>query len=201
MIYNVILFDLDGTLADPKTGITKSIQYALKKFGINVDDLDKFETFIGPPLLESFKKHYSFNDIEARKAVDYYREYYSQKGIYENSLYIGIPSLLKELWCREKKLILATSKPTVYADRILKNFGITKYFSSTVGSKLDCTFTSKNEIIKFVLLSLTEFTKNEVVMVGDREDDVIGARYNEIDSIGVTYGCGSGDEIRKVKPK
>jgi phosphoglycolate phosphatase len=198
--YDIILFDLDGTLTDPKTGITKSIQYALEKLGIKEENQNKLEAFIGPPLLESFKKYYSFGDSKARQAVDYYREYFSNKGIFENNVYRGIPELLKHLYDKKKRLILATSKPTIYSKRILKHFALHKYFYFVVGSNLDLTLTSKTEIIRNILLKLKDYRKNQVVMIGDRKEDVIGAQQNSLDSIAVTYGYGSTEELKKVNP-
>ncbi|KPJ72348.1 5'-nucleotidase [candidate division TA06 bacterium DG_78] len=198
--YDIILFDLDGTLTDPKAGITKSIQYALAKLGIIEENQNKLEPFIGPPLLESFKKFYSFGDSKARQAVDYYREYFSNKGIFENNVYRGIPELLKQLYDKKKRLILATSKPTIYSERILKYFDLYKYFYFIFGSNLDLTLTSKTEIIKNVLLKLMDYQKNQVIMIGDRKEDVIGAQQNGLDSIAVTYGYGSNEELKKVNP-
>jgi phosphoglycolate phosphatase len=198
--YDIILFDLDGTLTDPKIGITKSIQYALAKLGIGEEDQGKLVAFIGPPLLESFKKFYSFDDSRARQAVDYYREYFSDKGIFENNVYHGIPELLQQLYDKKRKLILATSKPTIYSERILEHFDLYKYFHFIVGSNFDLTLTSKIEIIKKILLRLTGYQENQVVMVGDRKEDVIGAQQNSLDSIAVTYGYGSTEELKKVNP-
>jgi len=198
--YDVIIFDLDGTLTDPKVGITKSIQYALTKFEIKENNTDKLAQFIGPPLLESFKKYYSLNDPRARQAVDFYREYFSDKGMFENKVYPDIPRLLIHLHKNNKKLILATSKPTIYSTRILKYFDLYQYFSLVVGSNLDLTRTSKREIIHDILLELTDYQKSQMVMVGDRDEDIIGAHDNGIDSIAVTYGYGSIEELKKVNP-
>ena len=113
--YDVVLFDLDGTLTDSKIGITKSVQYALLKFNIREDNLDNIESFIGPPLSESFQKNYGFEPSQAQDAVDFYREYFSTSGIYENVVYPGIPALLADLKSKRKELVVATSKPTVFA--------------------------------------------------------------------------------------
>lgn len=198
--YEVVMFDLDGTLTDPKIGITKSIQYALLKLGIEEDNPNKLTEFIGPPLLESFKKHYLFNDLRARKAVDFYREYYVQKGIFETKIRSDMPKILKQLHDNDKKLILATSKPTIYAERVLEHFDIHKYFLSVVGSNLDLTLTHKDEIIGYIISSLTNYRNNQMVMVGDRGDDIVGAHHNGINSIAVTYGYGSIEELENANP-
>jgi phosphoglycolate phosphatase len=199
-VYDLILFDLDGTLTDPKLGITKSVQYALAKFGIDETDLDSLTKFIGPPLANSFQEYYLFEENVAQQAIGYYREYYSEYGIYENQLYYGIPALLEQLTAQKKELMVATSKPTVFAERVLKNFNIFDYFSSVVGSNLDGTRVNKAEIIECVVADLNPAQRRNVVMIGDRKYDIIGAKANQIDSIGVTYGYGSNDEIRTMEP-
>lgn len=193
--YKLILFDLDGTLTDPKTGITKSVQYSLRKFGINEENLDNLEKFIGPPLKNSYMEYYGFTEEEAKLAVDYYREYFAETGIFENKIYIGIEELLKKLKINKIKIALATSKPTVYAEKILKHFNIFQYFDNITGSNLDGTMTDKSEIVKAVLIAFNEIDKSHVVMIGDRKHDIIGAVSNNIDSIGVEYGYGGREEL------
>ena len=198
--YDVVLFDLDGTLTDSKIGITKSVQYALSKFNIREDNLDSLESFIGPPLSESFQKNYGFEPSQAQDAVDFYREYFSTSGMYENAVYPRIPDLLADLKSRRKELIVATSKPTVFANQILNAFNLCQYLTAVVGSHLDGTRTSKAEIIAHALSTLGKSTGNGAVMVGDREHDIIGAQGNAIDSIAVTYGYGSLLELQRVNP-
>ena len=198
--YNVILFDLDGTLTDSKIGITKSVQYALSKFNIREDNLDNLESFIGPPLSESFQKNYGFETSQAQDAVDFYREYFSTSGMYENAVYPGIPDLLADLKSKRKALIVATSKPTVFANQILNAFNLYQYFTAVVGSHLDGTRTSKTEIIAHALSMLGKPKNNSTVMIGDREHDIIGAQGNAIDSIAVTYGYGSLLELQRANP-
>jgi phosphoglycolate phosphatase len=198
--YEVVMFDLDGTLTDPKVGITKSIQYTLLKLGIKEDNPDKFTEFIGPPLVESFKRHYLLDDLRARRAVDFYRKYYAEKGIFETKIRFNMPRVLKQLHSNDMKLVLATSKPTVYAERILGHFDIHKYFLLVVGSILDSTLTHKDEIIGYIISSLTNYQKSQMVMVGDRRDDIVGAHHNGINSIAVTYGYGSIEELENVNP-
>lgn len=199
-IYEFILFDLDGTLTDPKVGITKSVQYALAKYDIKVDDLEELESFIGPPLGESFKEFYSFTDEEARQAIEYYREYFSEQGIFENEVYPQIPRLLEELKKKDKVLIVATSKPTVFAKKILEYFNLENYFDLVMGSNLDGTRTYKAEVIQYAFSELGIEDLNKAVMIGDRKHDVIGGNKNGIDTIAVTYGYGSYEELKDVNP-
>ena len=198
--YDAVLFDLDGTLTDSKIGITKSVQYALSKFNIREDNLESLESFIGPPLSEAFQKYYSFEPSQAQDAVDFYREYFSTSGMYENAVYPGIPDLLADLKSKRKKLIVATSKPTIFANQILNAFNLYQYFTTVVGSHLDGTRTSKTEIIAHALSTLGKSKENGAVMVGDREHDVVGAQGNAIDSIAVTYGYGSLLELQRTNP-
>lgn len=200
MKYNVILFDLDGTLTDPKIGITKSVQYALVKFGIEEPDLDKLIPFIGPPLVESFQEFYSLNEEQAQAAVRYYREYFAKTGMYENAVYPGIIELLAELKSAGKELIVATSKPTVFSEQIIEHFGLTQFFKAIVGSNLDGSRIHKDEVIAFALQDLTGTIYDSVIMVGDRKHDIIGAQKNGIASIGVTYGYGTQEELTQAKP-
>ncbi|MFT8313485.1 MAG: HAD family hydrolase [Clostridium sp.] len=199
--YNTILFDLDGTLTDPKLGITKSIQYSLKHFGIFENNLDDLKKFIGPPLRDSFKEYYNFSDNDANSAVEKYREYFSDKGIFENKLYTGIVELLNKLYSEEKNLIIATSKPTVFAKRILKHFHIDEYFKFIAGSNLDGTQSKKSEVISYALNQGNYCDKNKIIMVGDRKYDIAGAKETKINSIGVLYGYGSYEELKKERPE
>ncbi|AJA48256.1 5'-nucleotidase [Clostridium pasteurianum DSM 525 = ATCC 6013] len=198
--YNTILFDLDGTLTNPKVGITKSIQYALKYFGIFESDLENLNKFIGPPLKDSFKKYYNFSDVDANNAVEKYREYFSDKGIFENKLYNGIVELLNKLYNKDKNLIIATSKPKIFAERILTYFNIDKYFTFVAGSNLDGTLSRKGEVISHAL-EVCKCEKDNVIMVGDRKYDIIGAKEIKIHSIGVLYGYGSYEELKKEQPE
>ncbi|WP_144556038.1 HAD family hydrolase [Bacillus sp. X1(2014)] len=198
--YKIILFDLDGTLSDPKVGITKSVQYALEKLDIIEPNLDKLECFIGPPLQVSFAEYYGFSEEKSQKAIDFYRERFKQKGMFENELYLNIPPLLKSLKEQEYTLIVATSKPTVFSEQILKYFNIDHYFDLVVGSNLDGTRTSKTEIIQYILEKYKDYMLDNFLMVGDRKHDIIGAKNVGIDSIGVTYGYGSFEEISQSNP-
>jgi phosphoglycolate phosphatase len=196
--YTHVLFDLDGTLSDPKIGITRSVQYALKKLGIDEPDLDRLEPFIGPPLRDSFRQYYGLDEETVQLAIDYYRERFREVGMFENQLYPGIPSLLEELKNTGKILAVATSKPTVFAKPILKHFGIDSYFDRIVGANLDGTLEQKAEVIKTVLSQFPDVDPNRCLMVGDREYDIFGAITNHIDSVGVVYGYGGEEELRRA---
>ena len=190
-----ILFDLDGTITDPKEGITKSVAYALSKFGIKVDSLNELCKFIGPPLKDSFIEYYNFNDDEAEKAIKYYREYFSDRGIYENQVYKGFEDILISLKENNKVLIVATSKPTIFAQKILEHFNLRKYFSFVSGSNLDGTRVKKSEVIQYALERNNIKDLSEVIMIGDRKHDVYGAKEIGIESIGVLYGYGDYEEL------
>lgn len=198
--YDVILFDLDGTLTDPKDGILNSILYALKWLGIMEDDLNRLLKFIGPPLKDSFMEYYGLEEDTAVHAIEKYREYFSTKGIFENKVYPGIPDLLKELSALGKTLVLATSKPTTFAQRILDHFNLASYFHFTGGSNLDGSRTQKSEVINYVLNEISFPAHFKAVMIGDRKYDIIGAKESGIDSIGVLYGYGSQQELKKENP-
>lgn len=190
-----ILFDLDGTLTDPKEGITKSVQYALKKHGINVTNRDELCSFIGPPLKDSFINEFGFDKYTADAAVAGYREYFSDKGIFENEVYDGITEMLQVLHNAGRVLILATSKPWVYAEKILKHFKLHDYFSFIGGSELNGDRTKKSEVIEYALAQCGISDLDNAVMVGDRKHDIIGAKTVGISSIGVLYGYGSYEEL------
>ena len=194
-----ILFDLDGTLTDPKEGIVNSILFALNKLGIHENNIDELDNFIGPPLRDSFLKRYNLNDELADKAMLYYREYFSVKGIYENKIYPGVNKLLESLSSRNYQLFVATSKPTVYSEEILKYFKIDDYFKAVIGSYLDNTRTDKTEIISY-LISNYELNAGHSVMVGDRKHDILGGKNNSLKTIGVTYGYGSMEELLLSQP-
>lgn len=194
-----IFFDLDGTLTDSGLGITKSISYALEKLGKPVPAKKTLELFIGPPLLESYMKICGLTKEEGEKGIDLFREYYSVKGIYENNLYPDIIELLKELKKRDKAIYLTTSKPEEYAKRILKHFEIDSYFSGVYGAFDDEKMSEKEYIIKRALETIQpKPTLEETIMIGDREYDIVGATKNGLQSVGVLYGFGSLDELKKA---
>lgn len=193
--YDAILFDLDGTLTDSSPGIMNSIVYALKKYNISVENTDDLRKFLGPPLHESFRDFYGFDDEKSMEAVGFYREYFSTKGLLENEVYSGIREMLEDLKENGKRLILATSKPQPFTDRIMEHFDLAKYFEFIAGSNMDGTRSKKAEVIAYALESCGIMGKSNVVMVGDREHDIIGAKTVGIDSVGVEYGYGDYDEL------
>lgn len=197
--YKYILFDLDGTLTDPKEGITKSFQYALRHFGIE-EDLVNLEKFIGPPLHDSFRDDYNFSEEEVEEAVTKFRKYFAQNGIFENKIFSGVKEVLEYLHSNNKRILLATSKPTIFAEKILKHFEIDKYFEYIGGSNLDGSRSEKNEVINHVLEVCKVSSMEDVIMIGDRKYDVIGAKKIGVDSIGVLYGYGDLEELQEVNP-
>ena len=194
-MFDLILFDLDGTLTDPKEGITNCVKYALESFGINETDENVLMRFIGPPLVDSFKAIYGMTDSEAHIALNKYRERFSEIGIFENSLLEGAKEILEELRNSGKRIALATSKPYVYAEKILEKYDIAKYFDCAVGSELDGTRNYKDEVILEVLKRTGEDDLSRVVMVGDRKHDIIGAEKCKIASIGLRCGYAEEGEL------
>lgn len=199
---NYLLFDLDGTLTDPKVGICTCVQYALASFGIEEPDIDKLTPFIGPPLKDSFMQFYNMDERQAESAVAKYRERFQDTGLYENELYDGVPKMLEALNSKGMYLAVASSKPTVFVERILEHFQIKKYFKVIVGSELDGTRVNKDEVVAEALRQLfgdKPVEKEKVYMIGDRRFDVEGARAIGVESVGVTYGYGDMEELREAK--
>lgn len=196
MMYDTVLFDLDGTLTDPGEGITNSVAYALSKYGIEVSDRSELYKFIGPPLRDSFMKYYGFPEDKALQAIEYYREYFRDRGIFENRVYEGVEDMLRQLQAKGKRLVLATSKPEEFALRILEHFDLKKYFSVVAGASMDSSRSKKGDVIAYAISLCEGFDKYTAVMVGDREHDVIGAKENSLRCIGVLYGYGSEDELK-----
>ncbi|MBS5216150.1 MAG: HAD family hydrolase [Clostridiales bacterium] len=194
-----MLFDLDGTLTDPKEGITRCVQYALQSFGIEVKSLDELICFIGPPLRESFQNFYGMSEADAEKAVEKYRERFSAVGKFENSVLPGIIPMLKKLKEAGKIMALSTSKPWVFAEQILKKYELDSYFSVVVGSELDGTRDEKQEVILETLKRFgLEKGSKEAVMIGDRRHDILGAKKCGLDGIGVRFGYAEEGELEKA---
>ena len=199
-MFDYYFFDLDGTLTDPAEGITNSFVHAIKYFGLEVPSYEKLCTFIGPPLVATFQNEFGFDDEKSMEGVKKYREYFAQKGIFENKVYDGIEALLAHLRLKGKHLLVATSKPEEYSVKILEHFGLTKYFDFICGSNMDETRSKKEEVIEYALEKCREadktgFDKSKVLMIGDREHDIIGAKKNGIKSCGVLYGYGNRQEL------
>lgn len=198
-MYDYFLFDLDGTLTDPGLGITNSVAYALGKYGITVEDRRELYPFIGPPLRQSFSEFYGFDEEKTKEAVAFYREYFSEKGLFENEVYEGIPEVLSQLKQAGKKLLVATSKPEEFTNRILEHFGLAEYFDFVAGATMDETRNEKADIIAYALKQIADADKSKIVMIGDRKFDILGARENGIDSIGVLYGYGPRAELEEAQ--
>ena len=197
-MFELILFDLDGTLTDSKEGITNCVRYALESFGITETDEQKLIKFIGPPLYDSFRALYGFSHNDAVFAVEKYRERFSVKGIYENRVYDGTENALSELKGVGKRLALATSKPYAYAERILKHFNIFDYFDYAVGAELDGKRGYKDEVISEVLSIAGAKDLSRIIMVGDRENDILGAKKCGIASAGLRCGFAEPGELEKA---
>lgn len=200
-MYKYVLFDLDGTLTNPAEGITNSVVYALKKYGIEVEDKRELYKFIGPPLIDSFMEYYGFSKEKAIQAVEYYREYFSVKGLYENKVYEGVKEMLISLKKAGKSLVIASSKPEKFVKEILRFFDLLKYFDFVAGASMDEKRSSKDAVIAYAMENCSEINGSTAVMVGDRSHDVLGAKVFEIDCIGVTYGFGGREELEKSGAK
>lgn len=199
-MYQYIFFDLDGTLTDPREGITKSVQHALSRMGIEEPDLKKLEPFIGPPLLDSFMEFYGFSKEQARKAVEYYREYFHVTGLYQNELLEGVPQMLRHLREAGKVLAVASSKPEPFVRTIMEHFHIDQYFDYICGSTLDETRINKEEVIEELLrrMELPEEEKKKILMVGDRRHDVEGAAVFGIPCLGISMGFAGEGELNRA---
>ncbi|GFM80396.1 5'-nucleotidase [Pseudomonas cichorii] len=199
MHYKNILFDLDGTLTDPRLGITRSIQFALGRLGIDEPDITKLEHFIGPPLLQAFMQFYEMDEARAWEAVGFYRERFKVTGLYENLVFDGVPELLETLGGQGRTLYIATSKPWVFAHEIARHFDFAKHFKVIYGSELDGTRTDKVELIAH-LLEQERLDPKQTLMIGDRKHDLIGGSRNGLDVAAVGYGFGSHEELTAQSP-
>lgn len=205
MVYQYVLFDLDGTLTDPKEGITKSVQHALKSFGMEEPDLDKLEPFIGPPLRDSFREFYGIDGEDTERAVAVFRERFETQGINENQIYPGMAELLHKLKAQGVMLAIASSKPQEFVHIVLRNFGIEDCFSVIVGCEKDGTRDTKIEVLSESLSQLKKkagrrFRPDKALMVGDRKFDVDAARQLGIASAAVTYGYAPEGELESCAP-
>ena len=200
-----VLFDLDGTISDSAPGIVKSVSYALDKLGVKYESPEALRRFVGPPLREEFMKYCGFGLDEGNRAVDLYREYYTVKGIYENSMYAGVPEMLESLCEKGYTLAVATSKPEKFARSILERYfcggkkSVSEMFAFVGGSELNGDRTDKSEVIKYVMKNLgDDAVPEKCVMVGDREHDILGAKRNGMRSIGVLWGYGGKEELENA---
>ncbi|MCU6747594.1 MULTISPECIES: HAD-IA family hydrolase [Lachnospiraceae] len=196
---HTIAFDLDGTITDSGPGILNSINYALEKSGRQREDTEKLKCFIGPPLAGQFEKFCNITREESLQMVQYYREYYSVKGIFENRVYEGMEKVFQSLIEHDFRLVIATSKPEHFAKIIAKHFGFDKYFAFIGGALLDEGRTDKTEVIEYVLEHFQIRDRKEILMVGDRSYDMIGAAQTGVHSLGVLYGYGSREELEEAK--
>lgn len=196
--YKCLLFDLDGTITDSSEGIINSIIYALEKMDVTVTDKGVLKKFVGPPLMDSYKKYFGFTQKEAELGLKLFREYFSEKGIFENRLFDGMYDLLTDLYNNGYMLVLATSKPDLYAEQILKHFDIYKYFTHISACPMDEANTTKLDVIKTALEMASVDNKEEILMIGDTSFDIIGARICGIDSIGVLYGTDTAEELKNA---
>lgn len=194
---NTIFFDLDGTLTDPKPGITRSIRHALQRLEHPaIPTEDELTWCIGPPLRASFVTLLG-SDVAADLAVTHYRERFSDVGLYENGVYDGIRDVLASLRQSGRRMFVATSKPLVFAERIIDHFELRHYFERVFGSELDGTRVEKTDLLRYALQE-TGVDPAGARMIGDRRHDMIGAGNNGIKAIGVLYGYGSEAELREA---
>lgn len=190
-----LLFDLDGTLTDPVEGITNSVIYALERFNICVHDRRELYPYIGPPLTDSFMRCHGLTSEQAVQALAYYREYFGDKGMFENAPYDGIAELLETLRDRGYTLLIATSKPEEFTVQILQHFSLNRYFSFVAGNTLDESRPTKASVIAYLRERYPDIAADNALMIGDRKYDVEGATQNGLPSIGVLYGYGSREEL------
>ena len=189
-----VFFDLDGTLTDSGPGITASVAYALEKLGTEPPAREALRRFIGPPLLQSFARFCGFDEAKCREAVRLYREYFTAGGMFENSVYPGIPEALAELRAAGFRLAVATSKPELFSREIVAHFGLAGCFEAVCGAAMDETRTEKADVLRYALDTLG-VKAEESLMVGDRAHDVLGAKALGVPCVGVLWGYGSREEL------
>ena len=195
-MFDWLFFDLDGTLTDPALGITNSFKHALECFGLEIPAYEKLCSFIGPPLVDTFRTQFGFSEEKAALGVVKYREYFAEKGLMENSVYPGISDLLCALKDAGKKIVVATSKPEEYSVKIIEHFGLAQYFENVCGSLMDETRSKKDEVMEYALQRNQINDRSKVLMIGDRKNDILGARKTGLKSCGVLFGYGSLDELK-----
>lgn len=198
--FQAVLFDLDGTITDPKEGIINSILYAVKEFGKEEKHPHTLDSFIGPPLQHSFKNRYNLLDDEAAEMVRLYRVYYAEHGIFQCHLYEGIEQLIKGLSERGVFMALATSKPIKYADQLMRHFNLESYFDFTAGANLDGSRTEKIEVIQYGLDQIPPFETEKILMLGDREFDIEGGNFHGLNTAYARWGYGDDKVVLKCNP-
>ncbi|HIQ79136.1 MAG TPA: HAD hydrolase-like protein [Candidatus Scatomorpha intestinavium] len=194
-MYRTILFDFDGTVFDTGEGIMKSVRYAAEAFGYQEPDLEALRCFVGPPLRGQFMKRYGVDAGTAEKMVAKYRERYSVKGLGECSVYPGVPELVRELRSMGKNVAIATGKPTAFTVSILERAGYGELFDAVLGSEFDGTRSKKSEVIAELL---EKYGRDGAAMIGDRDNDVLGAKECGIPCIGVAWGYAEPGELLKA---
>ncbi len=197
--FDILLFDLDGTLTNSGEGIARGVDIALRSIGIEEKDFGKHLRFIGPPIAESFNRFYGLEGEVLENAVTAFRAYYNKTGLFVNFPYEGIEDVLKELKENGKVLCLATSKPEDLALRVLERFDLVKYFDIICGSDFSVNRDSKTLVVEEVLKTLNVLDKSKVLMIGDRLHDIEGAKNNGIKCLGVLYGFGSQEEFEEYQ--
>ena len=196
MKYKHVLFDLDGTLSESGTGIINSYAYTLDTYGIEYNEKDLVK-FVGPPLRDNMLEYLKEGD-DVEDYIKTYREYYDRQGLFENNMYCGIKEMLEKFAHSGYKLHVASSKPTHYIEKILKNFGIFEYFTLIGGDHMEGGRGDKADVINYVLENANICDKSSVIMVGDRKYDIIGAKECGIDNIGVLFGYGTREELEEA---
>ncbi|MGM9613832.1 MAG: HAD hydrolase-like protein [Butyricicoccus sp.] len=198
-MYHYLLFDLDGTLTDSQEGITKSVDHALRTIaGIETADLSTLTPYIGPPLVDGFMENHHLDHDTAVRCKDAYRARYEKIGLFENRVYDGIPAALARLQAAGCTLALATSKPEVFAVRILEHFDLSRYFTVICGATMDGRISQKDEVIDETLRRLGNPSPDDTIMIGDRRHDVLGAKRHGLRCLGVRFGFGSEAELREA---
>jgi phosphoglycolate phosphatase len=194
--FDTLLFDLDGTLTDSTEGILNCLIYAIERMGFEVPE--DTNIFLGPPIRQSFAEFLGMNGEQVDEAVRIFRERYSDTGLFENRVYDGIPGMLERLKSGGKRLMVATSKPQVYAVRIFERFGLAQYFEIVGGAELDGSRDYKDEVIEYVLAKAGITDRSTVLMIGDRRQDVLGAHKTDIECMGILWGYGSVEELTQT---
>ena len=194
---DIIFFDLDGTITDSKKGIFASLCYALDYFGIKEWEEERLQKFLGPPLVEAFMEYYGMSERDANTALMKYREFYSVEGVYMLSMYDGFDGLIKTIYKKGYTAVLATSKPIFYAEKIVERIGIKPYFDYLCGATMDEKLNKKEDIIRHIIKT-KQYPKDRILMVGDRNHDIKGAKINGVEALGVLYGYGSFTELEQA---